>query len=116
MPWRSPVVRVVVMILWVIALIALAVVNGWLYAVGGTLLTIGVGALLDSPWILPIPLLLAAALIVPLALSDDEGFSLHDDTYGAVIPAVLLAFVLPATAALGGGIAGRRVLSRDRER
>jgi hypothetical protein len=106
---------VAVLVVWSVAIVALAIGDdsGFVYAVAGGVLTIGVGALIDSLWVLLAPLVLATALLVPLAATDDEGFGLYDDTWGVVIFVALVYFVAPATVALGAGIAARRMLWRD---
>ena len=103
---------ILVVVLWAVAIAALALSEDpFVYGFGGALLTIGAGALLNSPWALTAPLAVAAVLIVPLAVTDDEGFGLYDDTYGTLIWATLVFFVLPATVALAIGVIARRTLA-----
>jgi hypothetical protein len=112
---RRLLVAIPVLILWAIAVLTLALSEDlFVYAFGGAIVTIGVGALLSSWWALAAPTAVAAALIVPLAVTDDEGFGLYDDTYGALITTAIVFFVVPATAALAVGILVRRRAGRER--
>jgi hypothetical protein len=111
MRWWARLAKVLLVVLWVAALIGLLAVDGsgTAYAAGGALLTVAVGAAVNTWWVVPVPALLAVAVIVPLAASDDECLSCSDEGWNLVSWITFLFFVLPAMVTLALGVAARRL-------
>ena len=91
---------------WVALLRGVLVIAIW---VAGAVLTVATGALLNSWWVLPVPLVIAVAVLPPLILSSDECFSCSDEGWNLVSWVTFLFFVVPATVTLALGVAGRRL-------
>jgi len=113
MRWRALLRGAAVIVVWVAALAGLIAIDpgsGLVYAIGGTLLTVAVGALLDTFWVLLVPLALGALVIVPAFLASGDCYSCGEDASWALATwIVILLFVVPATVALGVGVVARRV-------
>ena len=116
MRWWARLAKVALVVLWVGALVGLLAIDdsGKAYAIGGALLTLALGAAVNSWWILPVPALLAVAVIVPLAATDDECFNCSDEGWNLVSWVTALFFVLPAMITLALGVAARRLAASRR--
>src|SRR4051812_28888201 len=112
MRWKALLRGVVAIVLWAGALVALIAIDpgsGFVYAIGGTILTIALGALLDTLWLLLVPTVIGVLLIVPPYLASGDCFSCSDEGWNLATWIVILLFVVPATVALAAGIVGRRI-------
>jgi hypothetical protein len=110
--WRD----VAVLVVWLAAVAALAIGDdsGIVYSVVGSILTIAVGAVIDRFWVLVVPTIVAALLIVPFYVASGDCFSCGDDGWNLVTWVAILVFVLPATVALGIGVLAGTVIRAAR--
>jgi hypothetical protein len=118
MRWRALLRSAFVVVVWLAALAGLIAIDpgsGLVYAIVGSLLTIAVGFVLNSFWVLPVPAVVAAVLIVPWYLASGDCYSCGDDGWSLVTWIAILLFVVPATVALGVGVVAR-TLVRGRRR
>jgi hypothetical protein len=110
--------RIALLVVWIAALIGLVALSydsGLPYALGGLLVTIGVGALVDRWWVGTVPVVVTVVLVAGIFLvaggcDEDCG---GDDGLFAIVEWFLLVFTLPATAALLLGVGVRRLTPRD---
>ena len=102
--------RLVLFAAWIGALYLLIRVDdsGWGYLLGGTVVTVLVGALVNPWWILPAPLVFAAVVIVPLA-GDKPCIEGSSHCFGVASYIAAILFVIPATVLLAVGIGTRRL-------
>jgi hypothetical protein len=106
--------RIALLVVWVAALLGLAAIShdqGLEYIVGGLVITIAVGALVDRWWVGIVPfvttLLLVGSIFILIGGCDGECGG--DDGFGPIVLWFLLVFTAPATIALLLGVAGRRI-------
>src|SRR4051794_36863727 len=97
--------RIALLVAWIAALVGLVAVSydsGLPYAIGGAVVTIGVGALVDRWWVGVVPAVVTLVIVVGIfALiggCDDECGG--DDGLFPIAVWFLLVFTLPATVAL----------------
>src|SRR3954453_13556326 len=116
MRWRALLRGAAVIVVWVAALAGLIAIDpgsGLVYAIGGTLLTVAVGALLDTFWVLLVPLAPGALVVVPAFLASGHCYGCGEDASWAVATwIVILRFVAPATVVTGVG-GGARPVARS---
>jgi hypothetical protein len=112
--------RIALLVVWIAALVGLVAVSydsGLPYAIGGAVVTIGVGALVDRWWVSAVPAVVTVVLVGGIFLliggCDEECGG--DDGFFPIVEWFLLLFTLPATGALLLGVGARR-LSAGRER
>jgi hypothetical protein len=113
--------RIALLVAWIAALVglvALSTYSGLPYAIGGAIVTVGVGALLDRWWVGVVPTVVTIVLVVGIfALiggCDDECGG--DDGFFPIVWWFLALFTLPATVALLLGVGLRRLAPARRER
>jgi hypothetical protein len=120
MPWGRRLGTFVVIIAWLAGLIALFAIDhsGKTYAIAGGLLTILVGALLNSWWIVAAPVVVAAAIVLAAAIAGQDCSDCSEEGFTVAVVSwiTLLLFALPATVALAAGIATRRLMAARGER
>jgi hypothetical protein len=110
MRWPDIALRLVLLAVWLGALYLLIRLDdsGWGYLLGGTIVTVLVGALANRWWVLAAPFLFAATVIVPLA-GDDPCIEGSNHCFGVASYIAAILFVIPATVLLAVGIGARRL-------
>jgi hypothetical protein len=113
--------RIALLVGWIAVLVGLVAAsydNGLLYAVGGTVVTVAVGAVIDRWWagIVPavVTVVLVAGIFALIGGCDDECGG--DDGFLPIVWWFLVLFTLPATGALLLGVGLRRLVPAGRER
>jgi hypothetical protein len=109
--------RIALLVGWIVALAGLVAVSddrGLVYIVGGLVVTVAVGALVDRWWVGAVPavvtFLLVGGIFALIGGCDDSCGG--DDGFWAIVEWFLVVFTAPATAALLLGVGLRRLASR----
>jgi hypothetical protein len=106
--------RIALLFGWIAALVGLVAVSdehGLVYVVGGALVTVAVGALVNRTWVGAVPALVTILVVGGIFLliggCDDECGG--DDGFVPIVEWFLLVFTVPATVALLAGVGLRRL-------
>jgi hypothetical protein len=111
--------RIALLVVWIAVLIGLVAISydsGLPYAIGGAVVTIAVGALVDRWWAGAVPLLVTVVLLVGIfvVIGGCDGECGGDDGFLPIVVWFLLLFTLPATGALLLGVGARRLVRPGR--
>jgi hypothetical protein len=110
--------RIVLLSGWIAALIGLVALSydsGLPYAMGGTLVTIAVGVLVDRWWVGVVPAVVTLVLVggIFLVIGGCDHECGGDDGLLSIVEWFLLVFTLPGTVALLLGVVVRRLAPHD---
>jgi hypothetical protein len=112
MRWGKLLQAVALTGLWAAALFGLGALdadNGYAYAIGGVILTLALGAWVDSWWLLLAPIGISAVYLTWFYLTDTPCTDCsEEDPAGLAIFLVTVLFTLPAIACIIVGVAARR--------
>jgi hypothetical protein len=107
--------RIALLVVWMAALAGLVAIShdeGLEYAVGGSVVTVAVGALVDRWWVGFVPAVVTLVLVggIFLLIGGCDGECGGDDGFIPIVLWFLILFTAPATLALLAGVGARRIV------